>query len=70
MSNTGGPSAAGADVTVNPNSTGLQAAQPTRISFVVANSAGAITVAATPAAARPHDNMPPWLGVNFIIRYM
>ena len=67
VGNTGGPSAAGVYVTVNPNTTGLQAAQPA-IS-VVANSAGAITVAANTGGGQPHNNMPPWLGINFIIRF-
>ena len=65
---TGGASANGVYVTVNPAATNLQAAGNDPVT-VVANSAGAITVAANTGGGKAHDNMPPWLGVNFIIRF-
>jgi microcystin-dependent protein len=54
-------------VSVRSAVTGLGAAQPAIT--VAAASAGAITVAANTGGGGAHNNLPPYLGVNFIIRY-
>ena len=62
--------AAATGVSIAAAGTGIQPASAGAIT-VSTGSAGAITttVAASTGGGKAHDNMPPWLGVNFIIRY-
>ena len=71
MSNTGNTGASGTGITIDAvgNLGGNTDTQTSAVS-VVAASAGAITVSPTTGGGAAHNNMPPWLGVNFIIRYM
>ena len=54
-------------VSVGAGFANLAAAQPAIT--VAAASAGAITVAANTGGGAAHNNMPPWCGIYFIIRY-
>jgi microcystin-dependent protein len=70
MSNTGNTGASGTGITIDAvgNLGGNTDAQTSSVS-VVAASAGTITVNPTTGGGKSHDNMPPWLGINFIIRF-
>lgn len=70
MSNTANTGAAATGISIQAvgNLGGNTDAQTSAVS-VVAASAGAITVNPTTGGGQPHSNMPPWLGVNFIIRF-
>ena len=70
MSNTGNTGASGTGITIDAvgNLGGNTDAQTSSVSIVAA-SAGAITVNPTTGGGAAHNNMPPWLGINFIIRF-
>ena len=58
-------------VSLNASGTGLSTTQAASGGAVTVStvSAGAITVAANTGGGAAHNNMPPWLGINFIIRF-
>ena len=70
MSNVVNTGAAATGVSIAAAGTGIQPASAGAIT-VSTGSAGAITttVAASTGGGKSHANMPPWLGINFIIRF-
>jgi microcystin-dependent protein len=67
ISGAGNTDPAATGITINAGAANIQAAQP---AITVPTAQPAITVAANTGGGAAHNNMPPYLPINFIIRYL